>query len=246
MSDLFHENVPDEWRDRIFTVMALTPHHAYQLLTKRPENALRYLSDLKLRWYAIAKQAMQIEVLKSIPAEFYLPLDNVWVGTTIENQAMADKRIPVLLQIPAAVRWLSIEPLLEKIALDRYTHSDGVGWFGNQIRCSICGNAGIRPRNKSYSRCWICSIGKMQEFDSGISWCVIGGESGKGARPCHVEWVRSLVKQCEFAKVPVFVKQLGANPIICASQMNLCDAKGGDIAEFPEDLQIREFPNGRV
>ncbi|CAD5984022.1 DUF5131 family protein [Planktothrix agardhii] len=74
-----------------------------------------------------------------------------------------------------------------------------------------------------------------------------GGESGTGARPCHVEWLRDIASQCQSAKVPVFVKQLGSNAlqghIVNGSKLKLKDRKGSDINEFPEDLRIQQFPN---
>ena len=148
------------------------------------------------------------------------------IGTTIENQAMADKRIPILMQIPAKVRFLSCEPLLEKIDIK-------LGFWD----IDYCEDRSIRDI--------------FVPSPDAIDWVIVGGESGKDSRPCHIDWVRSLVTQCQSSGVPVFVKQLGSNPIADEStdgismtsyRVKLRDRKGGDVSEFPESLQIREFP----
>ena len=219
MSDLFHEDIPDEWRDRIFAVMTVCQHHIFQVLTKRPKNALEYFSNPE----TVVRIIDAIANIKVRPTgwssflqakETFLPLPNCWIGTTVENQAMADIRIPLLLKIPAVVKFLSCEPLLEEINLNKFSTVE-------------------------------------ERF-----WVIVGGESGKGARECHIDWVRSLVKQCKSANVPVFVKQLGSNPADALPYIDgvahtnyfvkLRDRKGGDISEFPEDLQIREFPDVAV
>lgn len=185
MSDLFHESIPDEWIDKVFAVMALCPQHTFQILTKRAERMERY-------------------------ADFgHLP--NVWLGVSTENQEQADARIPHLLETPAAVLFVSAEPLLGEIDFSRYLRRDRK-----------------------------------------LDWIICGGESGAGARPCRVEWIRSVVRQCKSAGVPVFVKQLGSNPIEQRSLLSgdLChfyslelrDRKGGDMSEWDEDLRIREMP----
>jgi protein gp37 len=135
MSDLFHPNVPDEWIDRIFAVMALCPQHIFQVLTKRPERMLEYLSGAA--WQRCCKSAGPYEMEKSIPLEKYAdrshildghgnlisvfsrwPLPNVWLGVSIENQDAADERIPLLLQTPAAVRFVSCEPMLGSCSIE--------------------------------------------------------------------------------------------------------------------------------
>ncbi|EQD41740.1 Phage Gp37Gp68, partial [mine drainage metagenome] len=109
MSDLFHENVPDDWIDRIFAVMALAPRHTFQVLTKRPERMLAYLGQLTdNREHAIGAQMLAISRGRD-PGLPELPLPNVWLGVSVEDQAAADVRIPLLLQCPATVRWLSCE-----------------------------------------------------------------------------------------------------------------------------------------
>lgn len=124
MSDIFHHNIPDVWRHKVFAVAAMCPQHQFQILTKRPENMLCYFADNP--WDSIANEIMNIEdnpclghladELKEMSADDYL--NNLWLGTTVENQNYADKRIPFLLHTPAKIRWLSVEPLLEKTNLD--------------------------------------------------------------------------------------------------------------------------------
>jgi protein gp37 len=173
MSDLFHEAVPQEFIDRVFSVMAEARLHIFQILTKRPGRMLE-----------IARR--------------HAPLSNVWLGVSVENQAMADERIPLLLDTPAAVRFLSVEPLLGPVNIFRRN--------------------GCVP----------------------IGWVIVGGESGPGARPCDVEWIRDLVCQCRGADVPAFVKQLGTQPL--GLEYCLRDHKGGNPAEWPEHLRVREYP----
>jgi protein gp37 len=136
----------------------------------------------------------------------------VWFGTSVEDQQRADERIPELLKIPARVRFLSVEPLLEKID---FTYS--------------CFNGADSLRTMP-----------------GIHWVIFGGESGRGARPCNIEWIRDGVRQCRAAGVKPFVKQMGSFSIEeQGSQRRRIlwdDSKGGDPSEWPEDLRVREFP----
>lgn len=126
--DLFHENVPDKWIDRVFAVMALAPHHVFQVLTKRPERMRKYVANWPngaARFHWVAIEAAKIDpTIKKHCADAWVwdlqkrwPLPNVWLGVSVENQAAADERIPLLLQTPAAVRWISAEPLLGDVDL---------------------------------------------------------------------------------------------------------------------------------
>jgi protein gp37 len=251
MADLFHENVPFEWIDQIIAVIALCPQHTFQILTKRPERALQYFSQPKLwvKWYeaalahlwgAIGEKFGGLINLQQYFIEQPFPLSNLWLGTSVENQQTADKRIPILLQIPAVVRFLSCEPLLGEITLSRY-HNNNIGYLGHKIKCSNCGITGINPPDKYYQYCWQC-YAKMSWLEPTISWIICGGESGADSRPCHIDWIESIVQQCQSAKTPVFVKQLGANAILQNQRFKTRDKKGGEIEEFPQQLRIREFP----
>jgi protein gp37 len=197
MADVF-EDRPDlvDDRARLSLLVQATPWLDWLLLTKRPENVDRlWRPDWPTnRWP-----------------------ENVWLGTTVEDQERADERITRILSVPAAVHFLSVEPLLGPVDLRR--------------------------------------------FDGG-DWVIVGGESGAGARPCDVEWVRSVISQCRDASVACFVKQLGARPydsaVYCeatffgtdplcgtytkGNTLALRDHKGGDPDEWPQDLRVREFP----
>ena len=181
MSDLFHEDVPDEFIDRVFAVMGnvyckMDTPHTFQILTKRPERIAKYLNDPDvLRRVTIAMKAMGLDLPgENSPPTW--PLPNVWAGVSVEDQAVADERIPMLLQTPAAVRWISAEPLLGPI--------DMSAWLATNHLADIVGG----PR---------------------IDWLVVGGESGPKARPMKLDWARSLREQCKEANVPLFFKQTG-------------------------------------
>lgn len=225
MSDLFQENVPDELIARVFAVMALSPQHTFQILTKRPGRMLA--------WFNWDEGDIDVEDLvggalhdhhgitpSGDPAcgeEFFYfdwPLPNVWLGVSVENQHFADERIPLLLQTPAAVRFISGEPLLGPVCLtdikqqilhkmegDNHIHIDA-------LRCVV-------PPH--------------------IDWVICGGESGFGARAMQLEWARSLRDQCKAAGAAFFMKQLGG-----------MRDKHGEMEDFPEDLRIREFPGAKA
>lgn len=220
MSDLFHDAVTDDQLDQIFAVMALTPQHTYQILTKRPERMQQYCDRLDLR-------RLMKAVDLPMPSGSYhitLPLPNVWLGVTVENQKAVDSRIPLLLQTPAAVRFLSCEPLLE--AIDLETPDAFPQWD-------------YRPTYEYYRTATGITDPSPIKLKDGIDWAIIGGESGPKARPCSVEWIRSVVRQCTDAQVPVFVKQLGSRPSGLEVQGT---GKHNDLDDFPVDLQLRQMP----
>lgn len=192
--DLFHESVPDEWIDRIFAVMALCPQHTFQVLTKRLARMREYLTTPG-RHTAILSAAADVGnrtiVFGKPPAPIWpWPLPNVWLGVSVEDQQRADERIPDLLATPAAVRWISAEPLLGPVDLEIIFACRG---------CPGCSQWGRNP----LSRIGDCWAGKLD-------WVVVGGESGAKARPMHPDWARSLRDQCAAAgNVPFFFKQWG-------------------------------------
>lgn len=204
MSDLFHEAVPDEFLGEVIGVIATASQHTFQVLTKRPERMREFLQRNAQPGGQLVK-----------------PLENVWFGVSVEDQATADQRIPILLDTPTAVRFVSAEPLLSAMDLSKYLPS--------------------------------------------LSWVIVGGESGPGARPCDVAWIRDLLRQCRESQVPCFTKQLGAWPLVyreearrlmalgsrvawddsgeeISARLVLRDRKGGDPAEWPADLRVREWP----
>lgn len=192
MSDLFHEAVPESFVDEVFGVMVDADHHTYQILTKRPKRMLDYMASR----YGHGGGQLR-------------PPSHVWLGVSVEDQETADERIPLLLQTPAAVRFVSAEPLLGPIVFDQQVHLER--------RTKILTGASA-PR---------------------IDWVIVGGESSPKARPCNVEWIRSIVQQCKDASVPCFIKQLGANVHGWCAEIT---GKGGDPSEWPADLRVREWP----
>ncbi len=192
MSDLFGEWVPFEWIDKCFAVMALTPHLTHQILTKRPERMAKYTYEYATprRWWQAAPP--EITGAKSVyDYGWNNTLPNVWLGCSCENQEAADKRIPHLLKCPAAVRFLSCEPLLGPIDLKpafiRNFHDEiSAGYPGLEL-----------PEHLQ------CHLGRL-------GWVIVGGESGARARPMHPDWARSVRDQCVAAGVPFFFKQWGA------------------------------------
>ena len=181
--DLFHENVPDEWIDRVFAVMALAPLHVFQVLTKRAKRMKEYM-----RSDSVAERVEQAMARYWTPLAEW-PLPNVWMGVSAEDQATLDARTPHLLNTPAAVRWLSVEPLLGPVDLTMI-HHDGLTNID-----SLRGNHGLSLPMKG--RC------------SALDWVVVGGESGPKARPMHPDWARAIRDQCAGAAVPFFFKQWG-------------------------------------
>jgi len=231
MSDLFYESVPDEFIDRVFAVMALTPRHTYQLLTKRPEWMREYLSNLNYRKEQVGVEAELMSgfdrYATDSPANCAWPLPNVHLGVSVENRATAEERIPILLETPAALRFLSVEPLLEGV---------DISWYLKPRSC--------RPDPLSPTFAIVKEVATPA-----IDWVIVGGESGPNARPCNIDWIRWIVGECRTAGVPVFVKQLGAfptgHPWLPGAAYCLRDGKGGDPAEWPHDLRVREFPETR-
>ena len=188
--DLFHEAVSDEWIDRIFAVMAHEPQHRFQVLTKRPERMLAYMTG---------GAGNRMNEGGRPPNQIPWPLPNVWLGTSVEDQERADERIPHLLDTPAAVRFVSAEPLLGPVDLTRLeiVHDMHGGQRGFR--------AGIRVdalHNKH------CESGVTRGIGP-LGWVIVGGESGPGARPMNPHWARAIRDQCQAAGVPFFFKQWG-------------------------------------
>lgn len=177
LADVF-EDRPElvDTRARLFQLIEECDGLDWLLLTKRPQNMLRLASVWGDEWPS-----------------------NVWAGTTVEDQRRADERIRELASVPAVVRFLSCEPLIEAVDL-------------------------ARPD---------------------VDWVIVGGESGRGARPFHVEWAADIVKSCRAVGAAPFVKQMGARPFDGARMLSLRDSHGGDWDEWPAELRVREFPEAR-
>lgn len=202
MSDLFHDGVSNEQIAAVFGVMLGASWHTFQILTKRPQRMLEWF-----KWIDSDENYYPLELIENAALKYVdgchlgadtgrWSLPNVWLGVSVENQQTADERIPLLLQTPAAVRWLSCEPLLNKLVLPfdliETTPDDGKPFYLHDKSCP------------SY-----CDFACGSEIKGGIDWVVVGGESGAGARPMHPAWVRSLRDQCVSANVPFFFKQWG-------------------------------------
>jgi len=227
MSDLFGEGVRNEHIAAVFGVMASCPQHRFLILTKRAERLPRWF-----QWIApggMVRAAVLHETVKGQmgynhprrPAINFVPwpLPNVWIGVSAEDQQRYDERVVYLREVPAAVRFLSLEPLLGGI------------------------NLRMTPGAPHVTRTAEGTLG----ISGPLHWVIVGGESGAGARPFDLAWARSLVSQLRAAKVATFVKQLGSNPIGFGDDAipvaRLSRGKGGDPAAWPEDLRVREFPN---
>jgi protein gp37 len=198
MSDLFHDGVADAIIDTVFAVMALCRRHTFQILTKRPERMRAYLAvgeeALSWRWLRAAGDVLGRDEGGAV-IEGAWPLPNVWLGTSVEDQARADERIPHLLATPAAVRFLSCEPLLGPI--DLYNGDPDPRLGGLSATATYLGDW------------WPAGAPKDAPSNHGVDWVIVGGESGPNARPMHPDWVRSLRDQCAAAEVPFFFKQWG-------------------------------------
>lgn len=189
LSDLFHKNVPDEFIAKVFAVMALTPQHFYQVLTKRHA---RMRSLLNRRDFAVAVRTEMYVMDRdtTLSVDEVWPLPNLWLGVSVENQHWADLRIPALLDTPAAVRWISAEPLLGPVDLKQAVRTMG------------------SERGHGLTASYVHAGDCCRKFH-GIDWVVCGGESGPKARPMHPDWARGLRNQCAAASIPFLFKQWG-------------------------------------
>ncbi|HEY5834936.1 DUF5131 family protein [Streptomyces sp.] len=195
MSDLFHADIDQAWIAEVFGVMAAARRHTFQLLTKRHARMRTLLTEPEF-----VAQVRSRALGKGLPADQWAwPLPNLWLGVSVENQQWADIRIPALLDTPAAVRWISAEPLLGPVTLFDRDHRDhDRDWDGGDWVCLDCST-------EEETVPWRVTDGSAP----GIGWVVVGGESGPGARPMHPGWARSLRDQCTQARVPYFFKQWG-------------------------------------
>ena len=258
--DLFHESVPDEWIDRVFAVMALSPQHTFQVLTKRPARMRQYIHsrlDRSVDIFGAGAPCSFIvaECLREFDrdpttnnAKHYRswtygpgwnvwtearrdgevertyvtwPLPNVWLGVSVEDQKRANERLPILLETRAAVRWVSLEPLLAPVDLTDIRVTNILEDAENRIDATTGGRAW-----------WDGDSWEHAGVGNRLDWAVIGAESGPRARPMELDWARDLLTQCRNGSTSVFVKQIGG--------------PGGhaieDLDRFPEDLRVREFP----
>lgn len=254
MSDLFHEDVPLDFIADTYAIMITAYRHTFQVLTKRPCRRHDLFTNEPIREMIAIRAAAHINKLRgphSLNATRNLAAwnagtaSNIWEGASIEDQKTADERIPLLLQTPAAVRWISAEPLLGPVDLRLWLN------VIPRMRTPVSADSGLPCGETTLDLMPSYNINTGEIIKPLLDWVVCGGESGPKARPCDVAWVRSIVQQCRAAGVPCFVKQLGAKPYTLFGDgdgaahtlpMRLKDKKGGDPAEWTEDLRIREFP----
>jgi protein gp37 len=194
MSDLFHKKVPLDFQIKVFDITQQCPQHTFLILTKCIENLSEFLGG-------ITGAGLKCK-----------PLPNVWLGISCSTQDDLDRMAPIALQIPAAVRFISLEPLLEDINLEKVK----VGQLESP--------PGV------YQPVYYNALQKYTGHE-GFDWVIIGSESGPNRRPCSIEAVRSIVRQCHEANTPVFVKQVEIN--------GKCE---NDPAKWPEELRVQEYP----
>jgi protein gp37 len=204
MGDLFHPDVPDEFIYRVWWVMgmcAMVPErrreHTFQILTKRPERMRDWLSkwadlEQRERW---CREAGQVFDWADGPKYWPAALPNVWLGVSVERPE-EDERVVPLLQTPAAVRFVSIEPMLGNVDLSR----DGYSWL-------TCDGSDLTGDPNDFC-CMQFAVGGKEHYH-GVDWVIAGGENGQGARPVHPGWVRAVRRQCRRAGVPFFFKGWG-------------------------------------
>lgn len=266
LSDLFHPAVPFGFIAAVFAIMAATPQHTYLVLTKRPKRAREFFEWVDAgrqridggppfggadfcggELYNVAHHVMDDEAILALGHPIKArpwPLPNVQLGVSVSDQPTWDADVPEILRCPAALHFVSLEPILGAVdvreSLPCQTCKD-VGSVGMEMRaCPTCGGLDHGPR---------------------LGWVVVGGESGHRSRPNILDWTRSVIRQCREVGVPVFHKQVGERAMedgarvhqwpLGAAEWNvgrtlfrpkLSKAKGGDMADWPEDLRVRELP----
>lgn len=306
MSDLFHEDVPESYIKLVLSVAASCPEHTFQILTKRTARMADIVSRIKwkhgLQLFPLGEAMNLLHTYCMDDAggkeadPGFVP-ENIWLGTSVEHQEAANERIRHLLRCPAAVRFLSCEPLLGPVDLVRAVgEPDEQDWDEVNLEDDMNDDAGEPEefveeceqecdwinfgndlvKNREHTewerhRRWRARRKKLlRELD----WVIIGGESGHKPRPFVIQFARNIIGDCRSVgrdqnaehAIKVFVKQLGSNPVDagdvrCANcfyfrkdldhttpslehpvPIKLKDRMGGDPAEWPEDLRVREFP----
>jgi protein gp37 len=181
VSDLFHERVPNEFIAEVFLIMGQSQRHTFQILTKRPGRMAAFM-EVAVEKYRPFRKMSEVGVW---------PLPNVWLGTSVEDQSAADERIPHLLRTPAAVRFLSCEPLLGRVNLDAVALKPGA--FLDALQGDVLDRDGV---------IYAAAPGR-------IDWVIAGGESGPRFRSLDLDHARALRDQCVAAGVPFLFKQIG-------------------------------------
>jgi protein gp37 len=252
LSDVFWERVPTVWIDEILTVMLLAPHHVFQILTKRPARMAEYLSDpalfarLQVHLEAYRERYPQLRPVE-VADPCRSPAKHLWWGTSAETQVTLLERSWCLRQTPAAVRFLSLEPLLEELHL-RYREGH---WTVQLLQ-------GTRSKPDGDDPAW--------DHQQPIHWVICGGESGSRARSCDLAWLHTIVEECQAECVPVWVKQIGRSPFWngqppalpghVSCQPGSLDGQdgyfldglrhkaGANTEDWPEPLRVQQLPEG--
>lgn len=250
-SDLFHSSVDDEFAARVFAVMAVTPRHTFQVLTKRPARMRALLSgvnflgedfpdvvasvlpppyvyDARMVDPAFAERQARKLAAKATPyirVYFDWPLPNVHLGVTVENEATL-WRVGDLVRTPAAHRFISAEPLLSALTLPRFCACGCKKPF-KEVELDVRLNPGYLNQDQA-----LASL----RSTLGVDQVIVGGESGVGARLMEADWARSIRDQCAARDVPFFMKQMGS----AWAALNGASGKADQLADFPEDLRIRQ------
>jgi protein gp37 len=197
MSDLFHDDVTFEQIAAVYGIIAACPEHTFQVLTKRTERMAEFYewaNETECGEAAASLMGDQFSSYSYGACSGVWPLPNLHLGVSVEDQRAADARVPLLLQCPAAVRWVSCEPLLGSVNL---THLDADA-ARNRDLCQVNCLTGRHT-----------DMGRPCPDVTRVDWIVCGGESGPNARPMHPDWARALRDQCKEAHVPFFFKQWG-------------------------------------
>ncbi|WP_137803430.1 phage Gp37/Gp68 family protein [Caulobacter sp. 3R27C2-B] len=198
-ADLFADQVSDRWIDKVFATMIDAPQHTYQVLTKRPARAKAYIEALPER-----RRAWDCHSALDNAA---WPLPNLHLGVSVEDQARADERIPILLETPAAKRWISAEPLLGAIDLTAFEYGPPIGnapTYADYLQGRLW-----MPEGSWSGRGYTANGRTYVDLTLRLDWVVVGGESGPGSRPMHPDWVRQIRDDCAAAGVPFLFKQWG-------------------------------------
>lgn len=286
-SDLFHDELTNEQIAAVFNEMSAAPRHTFQVLTKRSARMREWFEWLAQRMAAARERyrneceaglaaealisaAVTVKGVRDTPNELpqAWPLPNVWIGVSVEDQTRAQLRIPNLLAVPAAVRFVSVEPLLEAVDLSRWMWPVHESWPSGHASPETARAAGALVTRERQAL-----VHADRRF---LDWVIVGGESGPGARPFEIEWARAIVAQCKAAGVACFVKQLGDVPVmneaawrdhemqgpspprldllLSASRskrartpdgkvaLHMAAPKVGEPLQWPADLRVREYP----
>jgi protein gp37 len=202
LTDFFHEEI-DSYRYEAWDIIRKCPHLIFQILTKRPER-----------------------ILSCLPDDWGDGWDNVWLGTSVGSYE-GIKRVGKLIDVPAKVRFLSLEPMYEDLSeITQYFYPEEI----------------LHTEVEDYE-----DGDKHSILEQVIHWVIVGGESGNDTgkykyRPCKLEWIEEIVKIGKYADVPVFVKQVGTH---LSKKLGMSDRHGGDFNEFPQSIQYREFPHAK-